>query len=252
MKMKVENLLFKFFIIWYICGVILLSFDLLPLWLEWSNVMFLFLAGLLACIYFLKLFGWKFGIAICSVIFVFSFSIEYLGAAFGVLFGDYSYTDRFTPNLFDVPIAIGFAWLMVMGTSHAIATRIVPKGNLLRLIIGASIAVVIDLIIDPVAFKVKQYWIWDGPGMYYDIPFSNFVGWFIVAFLLHVVIFLIQKRTGNIRTNPIWEGRMILLFGLIVAMFVLLGLIGQLWLASSLTSLLTVVILIMAYKRRII
>jgi bisanhydrobacterioruberin hydratase len=35
--MRFDDILFCFFIIWYGCGVILLSFNLLPSWLERAN-----------------------------------------------------------------------------------------------------------------------------------------------------------------------------------------------------------------------
>jgi len=248
--MSFEELLFRFFIFWYISGVILLTFDLLPAWLEWANAVFLILAGLLSFIYFVKIFGLKFGFLISSIVFLFSFFIEYLGAKFGLLFGSYHYTDRFAPNLFNVPVAIGFAWLMVIGTTHVIAKKIVSVNSILYPIVGGFCAVVIDLIIDPVAFKVKQYWIWTEKGMYYDIPFTNFVGWFVVAFTLHLIILIVVKRFKKLRESVQWERRMILLFYLMISMFVLLGFKAKLYLASFLTSFLSISIIWILYWRK--
>ncbi len=242
--MKFENVLFRFFIIWYICGVILLTFDLLPAWLEWANAVFLILSGLLAIVYFSKAFGRKAGYVISMVIFLFSYFAEFIGSSYGILFGEYYYTNRFAPNLFDVPIAIGFAWLMVMGTSHALANSISAK-KWMQPIIGACIAVIIDLVIDPVAFKLKQYWIWEEDGVYYDIPFSNFLGWFIVALILHVfILFFSQEK------NILWEKRMFYLFVLTITMFVLLAATGELWLAGILTACLAGLTLYAARRRK--
>lgn len=242
--MKFENVLFRFFIIWYICGVILLTFDLLPAWLEWANAVFLILSGLLAIVYFSKAFGRKAGYVISMVIFLFSYFAEFIGLSYGILFGEYYYTNRFAPNLFDVPIAIGFAWLMVMGTSHALANSISAK-KWMQPIIGACIAVIIDLVIDPVAFKLKQYWIWEEDGVYYDIPFSNFLGWFIVALILHVfILFFSQEK------NILWEKRMFYLFVLTITMFVLLAATGELWFAGILTACLAGLTLYAARRRK--
>ncbi|TRZ39726.1 carotenoid biosynthesis protein [Niallia circulans] len=242
--MSFENGLFRFFIIWYICGVILLTFDLLPAWLEWANAVFLILSGLLAIVYFTKVFGKKAAYVISLVIFLFSYLAEYIGSTHGILFGDYYYTNRFAPNLFEVPIAIGFAWLMVMGTSHALANAISAK-KWMQPIIGACIAVVIDLIIDPVAFKLKQYWIWQEDGVYYNIPFSNFLGWFIVALILHVFILSFSQEK-----NSLWEKRMFYLFALTITMFVLLAATGELWLACILTACLAGMTLYTAIGRK--
>ncbi|EWG10949.1 carotenoid biosynthesis protein [Cytobacillus firmus] len=241
--MTFDNVLFHFFIFWYICGVILLSFDLLPPWLEWANAVFLILSGLLAIVYFTKVFG-RTGYLISMGIFIVSYLAEFIGSYYGILFGEYYYTDRFAPNLFGVPIAIGFAWLMVMGSSHALAAAITGK-KLLQPVIGACIAVIIDLIIDPVAFKLKKYWIWEEAGVYYDIPFSNFLGWFLVAFVLHLFILIFPPNT-----NVLWEMRMFLLFALTIAMFVLLAITGGLWPAGILTASLAGLILYTALKRK--
>ncbi|PAQ14749.1 hypothetical protein CD798_09510 [Bacillaceae bacterium SAOS 7] len=241
---------FRLFIFWYVCGVILLSFDLLPSWLEWSNAVFLMLAGGLAIIYFIKLFNRKNALLISSVIFISTFFIEFSGSAYGVLFGEYYYTDRFAPNLFNVPIAIGFAWLMVMATSHVLAKRIVSQSGLLYALMGSAIAVIIDLIIDPVAYQIKQYWIWEGSGLYYGIPFSNFLGWFAVAFVLHLFLWFMLHFTKHNHPNLLWEKRMMLLYVLMISMFVLLGIIGKLWVASALTAILTSLVMLLALRRK--
>ena len=138
---------------------------------------------------------------------------------------------------------------MVMGTSHVLAKKIVPHGGLLYAIVGGCLAV-IDLIIDPVSYKVKQYWLWEETGVYYGIPFSNFVGWFLVAFVLHLFLLFILKWKKDTNQNIRWEKRMVLLFALMIGMFILLGLLGKLWLASSLTALLASFILLLALRRR--
>lgn len=62
--MRFENGVFKLFIFWYIIGVLLLSFDLLPSWLEWANAVFLILAGALGALYFMRRFGIGIGLSL--------------------------------------------------------------------------------------------------------------------------------------------------------------------------------------------
>ena len=238
------------FIFWYACGIILVGFDLLPPWLEWANAFFLILAGTLGFLYFLKRFGVIAGSAIGILIFFSTFIVEWAGSDSGFLFGSYDYTDRFAPNVFGVPIAIGFAWLMVMATTHVVARWIVPGGGLLYAIVGGIGAVIIDLIIDPVAYQVKQYWIWEDTGLYYDIPWTNFFGWFAVAFVLHLVIDVTMKKKSMVISSELPEKRMLLLYMLMIGMFIMLGAIGRLWLAASLTLFLTASIVSLAWKRR--
>ena len=228
--MKWQHFVFYFFLIWYSVGVILVGFDWVPSWLEWANSVFIITAGVLGVIYFMRTFGTFHGTLISSLIFIGSFAIEYVGSTYSLLFGSYYYTNNFAPNLFDVPIAIGFAWIMVIATSHAIVHAFSVQSNWLRAAAGALLAVLFDLVLDPVSYSVKSYWIWEEPGFYYDIPITNFTGWFITAFILHVIIELFFKAP---KTDSIWQRRMVLLYSLMIAMFAFIAFMNGLYLAGS-------------------
>lgn len=248
--MRFENGVFRLFIFWYIVGVILLSFDLLPSWLEWANAVFLILSGMLGALYFTRRFGTAIGLSLSAFIFLSTFIVEGAGAKTDFLFGSYDYTERFAPSVFGVPIAIGFAWIMVVATSHVAARWMFPKGGVLYALAGGIGAVIMDLIIDPVAYQVKGYWIWEDTGWYYGIPWTNFFGWFVVSFVLHLIIDGLMKRKGwNINAETP-EKRMLLLYGLMIAMFILLGFIHGLWLAAIGTSILTAGYLTLAWSRK--
>jgi putative membrane protein len=240
-----ENTLFRFFLVWYACGVILLSFNILPPWLEWANTVFLITAGTLGVIYFCKCYGNKHGLFISMVVFVVSMTSEYLGTTYGWIFGKYIYNADFGIKLFDVPITIGFAWLLVMSSSHAfLQTFQLP--TVLSVIYGGLIAVVMDLIIDPVAYVVKSYWVWQESGPYYDIPTQNFFGWFFVAAALHIFLLFYQKP----KQNHTWAKRIILVYVLIISMFLLLALLAKLYLAVFVTLIGSALILFHYYKKR--
>ncbi|WP_052650305.1 carotenoid biosynthesis protein [Planococcus massiliensis] len=251
MSLALEDWIFRLFLFWYSIGIILLGFDILPAWLEWANAFFLILSGTLGFLYFLKRFGSITGSVLGAVIFIFTFVVEGMGAGVGFLFGSYDYTEKFAPNVFGVPIAIGFAWLMVMATTHVLARWIYPSGGVFYAIIGGIGAVIMDLIIDPVAYLIKGYWIWEDTGFYYDIPWTNFFGWFVVAFLLHMLIDWLMKRKSLAVYSEVPEKRMALLYVLMIAMFVMLALLGKFWLAAGLTTVLTVIFSVTAWRRRI-
>ncbi|AZB42302.1 carotenoid biosynthesis protein [Bacillus sp. FJAT-42376] len=232
--MKADHWLYVFFLIWYGCGVILLGFDILPVWLEWANVVFLMVAGLLGGVYFYHTYGKALGTALSLSVIFLSIFAEHLGVEYGILFGDYYYTRDFGPQLMSVPIAIGFAWLMIIAGSHALLKAVLPEAPaVIFSAIGALLAVMIDLIIDPVAYEVKNYWVWTADSFYYNIPFSNFSGWFITAFVLHMIIQLAGKKT--FKQVPLWQNRIVLVYFLVLFMFVLLAAIHFLWLAVAFT-----------------
>ncbi|WP_259457910.1 carotenoid biosynthesis protein [Salipaludibacillus neizhouensis] len=74
-----------------------------------------------------------------------------------------------------------------------------------------GIIATLDLIIDPVAYAVKRYWVWNEGGFYYDIPFSNFYGWFILSFILHLLIYGLFHRSGKWENtgSRFWTSRMV-------------------------------------------
>ncbi|WP_280768325.1 carotenoid biosynthesis protein [Salipaludibacillus daqingensis] len=259
MPAKFDVYLFRFFVIWYTIGVFLLSFDLVPPWLEWANVVFLITSGLLAVVYFYRSGSKVNSIIAIIVIFFLSMAIESFGVHTGLFFGDYTYKTDFGPKVIGVPITIGFAWLMVMGTSHVLAAPIINVVSRFKALIyasyGAFIATSLDLIIDPVAYDAKQYWVWNEPGLYYNIPFSNFYGWFILSFVLHIVIYGLFFRSNqwiNIR-SVFWRNNMVKLYVMMAGMFIIIALVNKLWLASIVSlSTLCIIYLIYFKLRRMI
>lgn len=229
-----EKLIVRFFIIWYICGVVLLTFDLLPPWLEWANVVFLVTAGTLGGIYFIKNYR-SIGFFFTFLVFFAAMAAEHFGVKYGFLFGDYYYNSYFGPKLFDVPITIGFAWVLVISTSHVLANRVIPNALILiKATLAALATVVLDLIIDPVAFIAKEYWIWEGTSFYYDIPMFNFYSWFGLSFLFHMVILLLSKNISP-KENQYWEKNMYVLYGLMIGMFCMIAITAELYLALTVT-----------------
>ncbi|KMJ58121.1 hypothetical protein AB685_13500 [Bacillus sp. LL01] len=240
-------MIFRFFIIWYICGVVLLTFDLLPPWLEWANVVFLVTAGTLGAIYFIKNYR-GIGVIFTLVVFFVSMAAEHFGVKFGFLFGNYYYNSYFGPKLFDVPITIGFAWVLVISTSHVIALRVIPHASIsTKAILGALATVVLDLIIDPVAFIAKEYWIWESTSFYYDIPMFNFYSWFGLSLMFHLFLLLFSKNISS-KENIYWEKNMYVLYGMMVAMFCMIAVTAQLYLALTVTIIPTLLLYVATLK----
>ena len=242
-----DKYIFKFFIIWYVCGVILLTFDLLPTWLEWANVVFLITAGILAFIFFIKNYQ-IIGLLFSLFVFFFSIFAEHIGVKYGFLFGNYYYNADFGPQLIGVPITIGFAWVMVIATSFVIAKRIVKSNSILLVsIVGSLAAVVMDLVIDPVSYVAKSYWVWVDTGLYYNIPTFNFISWFGLSFFF---LLLFQLFAKEYPTNNYWEKNMYKLYGLMILMFIIIAISAKLWVAVVVSTIPATLLLILANSKR--
>lgn len=126
-----------------------------------------------------------------AIITVVSGSIEFLGAVSGFPFGSYAYTDAFGPTLGGIlPLAIPLAWWVIVWPIHVIIhSALSGRGDILYVPVLTAIgAVWADLIIEPVATLSRGYWQWSAEGVYYGVPWTNFLGWFFTALLLSFVL----------------------------------------------------------------
>jgi len=143
--------------------------------------------------------------------FLLGFFIEVAGVKTGAIFGEYAYGSTLGFKLFDVPLIIGLNWAILIYITGIFSNKL--SSNLwLRCTLGATMMVVLDLLIEPVAIRF-DFWQWAGS----IIPVQNYLSWFLVAFLLH---FIFQKLDFS-KNNPL----AIKLLIIEVAFFVSLNLI---------------------------
>ncbi|WP_284639926.1 carotenoid biosynthesis protein [Paenibacillus silviterrae] len=211
------------YVLWFLCGYILITGDLLPAWLEWANSFYLILGGVTAGIWYIGRYGVRQALILIVVCASISYTAEWIGVHTGRWFGSYSYGPSFAPLVFGVPLAIPFAWIMLLVIAKAFAPvkagRKLWKGltvqqalspdkeSLLRsrrrarrrhfwlpAVWAAIMVTSMDLLLDPVASQ-KRYWSWAAPDHgtptlpdFYSVPLSNFVCWLVTALLIINII----------------------------------------------------------------
>lgn len=115
-----------------------------------------------------------------------TYLLEVVGVATGDVFGAYEYGAVLGFQLFDVPLIIGFNWVLVilgfLRGGKEITDRFdrLPRiGKLLLETLGpAAAAVLFDYIMEPIAIRL-EYWVWDGV----EVPLQNYLAWFLIALL---------------------------------------------------------------------
>jgi putative membrane protein len=121
--------------------------------------------------------GWSVMVIILTII------IEGIGVKTGIIFGNYTYGTNLPPYLSGVPVAIGFAWLMMLLSSLPLAERIMVffKGEKIvyTAVLAASLMTLFDYFMEPAAVKLN-YWTWSAA----EIPLQNYLAWFGISFLL--------------------------------------------------------------------
>jgi putative membrane protein len=132
---------------------------------------------------------------------------EMIGVNTKLLFGDYSYGWLLGPQIKNVPWIIGVNWFIIIyccGISiHTLLTKAVNKLStetatppialraLSIIVDGATLAVFFDWLMEPVATHLG-YWQWRG-----EIPFYNYLCWFIVSVLLLALFHMLKFRKQN-------------------------------------------------------
>lgn len=179
-----------------------------PLDAPWAASVFLLLAGLLTI-------GGSEKSSLPSLLLAaaMGFASEIIGVHFGVLYGEYFYTDILEPQILRVPVVMICAWLVLLSYTLGMLRQLeLPTWG--EALAGAGWMTAIDLIIDPLAANELGYWRWLGPGRYYGVPIQNFAGWFLVSW----VIFLSIRRRQPVSQISMAVGFTIVLFFTIIAM----------------------------------
>jgi putative membrane protein len=111
----------------------------------------------------------------------------------GFPFGHYYFTDVMGPKLLELPVLLALAYLGIGYVAWILALLIlgyVDKplhgARVVALPLLASVIMVAwDLAMDPNWSTVDHAWVWQDGGEYFGVPVSNFMGWFLTAYLYY-------------------------------------------------------------------
>lgn len=121
------------------------------------------------------------------------FGAELIGIHTGLLFGDYVYGPTLGPKLWEVPLVIGINWFILVYLTGSVFSKSITN-DVYAALIGATAMTAFDYVMEPVASALDMwYWKFD------LIPFENYLGWFGVSFLIH----LIYRKINFEKSNPL-------------------------------------------------
>ncbi|MFD1538854.1 carotenoid biosynthesis protein [Nonomuraea guangzhouensis] len=169
----------------------------------------------LAFICGVRRYGAKALLLFFAVTFVVSNFFENLSISTGFPFGHYHYTG--SPKLIDVPIFIGpiyfglgyLCWQVAnvlldeadtrlswrAGTGHRVNVVALPMT-------AAAIMTMFDLGSDSIASTVNHLWIWERGGGVFGVPYTNYLGWWLVTYLFFQIFALyLARRQAPVRST---------------------------------------------------
>lgn len=131
-----------------------------------------------------------------GVIFLLGFAIEYIGVSTGMLFGNYYYGETLGFKIANVPFIIGLNWFLII-YSVAVLTDSIPTSAVVKIMLGATLAVAIDFLIEPVAMKF-DFWSWKGN----VVPLQNYIGWFLTSVIMLSVYHALKVKAETRMALP--------------------------------------------------
>lgn len=126
------------------------------------------------------------------LVFTAGFIAEWIGVHTGWLFGSYTYGKTLGIKIDEIPLMIGVNWFLLIYATGTLMQRSRLKNLISRLLTGAFLLVLLDVLIEPVAIRFN-YWHWAD----HVIPGKNYVCWFLISLALLFVFekFRFQKQS---------------------------------------------------------
>lgn len=125
------------------------------------------------------------------ITYLITFSLEVIGVKTGIVFGSYWYGDTLGLKFLNVPLIIGFNWILVILGAIILCLKYIKNPVYISLI-SALLATLFDFFLEPTAIKLG-YWNWSSV----FVPIQNYLAWFIISLLFAVLYFQMKIKVRN-------------------------------------------------------
>jgi len=159
----------------------------------WTTTVFLTVQFVTLVLYMILNYELKSLSILIPLMLVSGYLIEYAGVKTGYPFGEYLYTDKLKPQLFNIPVAISLSWVVVVVSSFLVVFSN-NNPNLFTKIIYSSLLVLgLDLMLEPFAAFKNAFWIWK-TGF---VPVQNYISWFFIAAIFSSILGISLRERNN-------------------------------------------------------
>lgn len=115
------------------------------------------------------------------ITYIITFSLEVIGVKSGMIFGSYWYGDILGIKFLNVPLIIGFNWIMVILGAILLTEKFLNNKVLISLT-ASLLATIFDYFLEPTAIKLG-YWNWFDT----TVPIQNYIAWFMISLLFTIL-----------------------------------------------------------------
>ncbi|MCU4717821.1 bisanhydrobacterioruberin hydratase [Halapricum hydrolyticum] len=138
----------------------------------------------------------------------YAFGIEMLGVSTGWPYGAFEYGIDLGPMLLGlVPIGLPVFFFPLVLNSYLLDLLLLgekARSTSVRLLAVIATVLLMDLVLDPAAVGLG-FWMYEGGGAYYGVPWSNYAGWVLsatVSVVLFDVAFDTEALFARLRSCP--------------------------------------------------
>ena len=146
---------------------------------------------------------WRFFTAM-GIVFGLSYVVELLKVHVFFLENVFVFGDSFGPVLLNIPLLIGLCWVALIYICAAIAERL-KTNTVMKVLAASGLVVFFDIVVELVAHKLDfWYWMW-------EIPFWNYLMWFVAALVMFTIIKLFKVNIENKLALPMYMTLIVLM-----------------------------------------
>ena len=174
-----------------------------------------------------RFLGWKRTGVMFGITWATAFACEFMSTRVGFPFGEYFYTALTVGEelyIYNIPFMDSLSFTFLLYASYCLALfftlpyqlslsnsgRHLVLQNLVSWpVIGLTslFFMFIDIVIDPVALQGGRWFLgqiygYPDPGVYFGVPLTNFIGWFIVGLIAMVGYRVVDQRKGVLPNLP--------------------------------------------------
>jgi len=126
---------------------------------------------------------------------ILAYSFEASSILTGFPYGLFSYGNGLAYKFFEiVPWNVPFAWIpAVVGSVAVVRSRFSLVWQ--QVLVTSGMLLLYDLLLDPAAVAL-HFWTWHSPGAYYQVPYTNFLGWIFTGAIGSAVVLWFGKKLG--------------------------------------------------------